>query len=58
MEMPPEGTFFFSVFHTLTNLLNLELVLAGIYFIGLHRCANLVIYLDNKWHVIFPSKNK
>lgn len=53
--MPPEGIFFFSVGHTLTDLLNLELVLAGIYFIG---CANLVIYLDNKWHVIFPPKNK
>lgn len=49
---------FFSVCCTLTDLLNLQPVLAGIYCIGLHRCANLVIYLDNKWHVMFPPKNK
>ena len=52
------GFFSFSLCHILTDLINLEPVLAEIYFTGLHRCVNLVIYLDNKWHVIFPPKNK
>ena len=50
------GFFSFSVCHILTDLINLEPVLAEIYVTGLHRCVNLVIYLDNKWHVIFPLK--
>lgn len=63
--MAPEGIFFFHFFllsflcmPNINRPIKFTSVQAGIYFTELYQCANLIIYLDNKWHVNLPSRTK